>query len=301
MKCGIVSLIGRPNVGKSSLINALLKTKAVIISPKPQTTRNSIRCIYNDDDSQIIFTDTPGLYKVKNEKDKFGMFLNEQIFESIEDSDVILWLIDSSARKLEADDYEIAELLPDSIPVILIANKADKANPVQAFKLYDTLHKFHAKIPVSARLNRNIENIITSLKDLIPEGEAIYDPEILMDTTEKFMAAEIIREKILMLFRDEVPHCVAVEIEEYKSPDEFPERSKRKLYIRASLIVETEGQKKILIGSDGKMIKKIGALSRSSIENATGFPVYLELWVKIAEGWRKNNAVLKRLGYIERK
>ena len=297
MKCGTVSLIGRPNVGKSSLINALLKTHAVIISPKPQTTRNSIRCIYSDDETQIIFTDTPGIYKVKNKNDKFGEFLNDEILDSVENSDVILWLIDSSTRKLQSDDYQIAEILPASIPVILVANKSDKADPSQAFKLYEKIYKFHAKISVSAKLNKGLENLMNVLIPLIPEGEFIYDPEILMDTTEKFMASEIIREKILMLLRDEVPHCVAVEIEDYKSPEEFIERSHRKLYIRASLIVETEGQKKILIGSNGEMIKKIGALSRKSIENSTGLPVYLELWVKVSEGWRKNNTILKRLGY----
>ena len=139
-----------------------------------------------------------------------------------------------------------------------------------------------------------IENLMQVLLPLIPEGEAIYDPDILMDTTEKFMAAEIIREKILMLLRDEIPHCVAVEIEEYKSPEEFPERLGRKLYIRASLIVETEGQKKILIGSNGSMIKKIGALSRQSIEKIVGLPVFLELWVKVVKDWRSNQAAIKR-------
>ena len=293
MKFGTVSLIGRPNVGKSSLINALLKTHAVIISPKPQTTRNSIRCIYNDENSQIIFTDTPGIYKPK---DKLGKFLNDEILDSIENSDLILWLIDASTRKLQPDDYEAAEILKNS-KVILVANKSDKKDPSEAFRLYESLHKFKAKIAVSARLKRGIENLIELLKEFLPEGEPLYDPEILMDTTEKFMASEIIREKILMLLRDEIPHCVAVEIDEYKSPEEFPERSKRKLYIRASLVTETEGQKKILIGSKGDMIKKIGEVSRKSLEEIIGLPVYLELWVKVAPGWRKNLTILKRLGY----
>ena len=295
MKFGTVAFIGRPNAGKSSLINALLKTQAVIISPKPQTTRNSIRCIYNDEDSQIIFTDTPGLYKVTNSKDKLGIFLNEEILSSIENSDVVLWLVDASAQKLQPDDYELADFLPPSKPVILVANKSDKADPSRVFKFYENLRPFAAKIAVSARLNKGLENLISALKPFIPEGEALYDPEILMDTTEKFMAAEIIREKILMLLRDEVPHCIAVEIEEYKSPEEYPER--KKIYIRASLITETEGQKKILIGSGGGMIKKIGAMSRQSLENATGLGVFLDLWVKVIPGWRKNQTALKRLGY----
>jgi len=301
MKFGTVALIGRPNAGKSSLINALLKTRAVIISPKPQTTRNSIRCIYNDDKAQIIFTDTPGLYKVKNSKDKLGIFLNGEILSSIENSDVILWLVDAESKKLQPDDYEAAEILPPSMPVILIANKSDKADPSRVFKLYENLRKFEAKIAVSAKFNRGLENLMTALLPLIPEGQALYDPEILMDTTEKFMASEIIREKILMSLRDEVPHCIAVEIDEYKSPEEYPEapngKARKKLYIRASLITETEGQKKILIGSKGEMIKKIGLLSRKNLEEVTGFEVFLDLWVKTVPGWRKNQTALKRLGY----
>ncbi len=295
MKFGTVALIGRPNVGKSSLINALLKTRAVIISPKPQTTRNSIRCIYNDENAQIIFTDTPGLYKVKNSKDKLGIFLNDEILSAIENSDVILWLVDASTQKLQPDDYEIAEILPPKIPVILAANKSDKADSSRVFKLYENIYKFQNKIAVSAKLNRGLENLMENILPLIPEGEPLYDPEILMDTTEKFMAAEIIREKILMSLRDEIPHCIAVEIDEYKSPDEYPER--KKLYIRASLITETEGQKKILIGSKGEMIKKIGAMSRKNLEEVTGFGVFLDLWVKVMPGWRKNQTALKRLGY----
>ena len=305
MKFGTVSIIGRPNVGKSSLINALLKTNAVIISPKPQTTRNSIRCIYNDENAQIIFTDTPGLYKVTNPKDKLGIFLNAEILSAIDDSDVVLWLVDAAMKKLQPDDYEIADalkILPASIPVILAANKSDKADPSGAFKIYEKLRKFDAEVSISAKSKRGLENLISVLLPFIPEGEALYDPEILMDTTEKFMASEIIREKILMSLHDEVPHCVAVEIEEYKSPDEYPEspngKARKKLYIRASLITETEGQKKILIGSKGLMIKKIGQLSRKSLEEVTGFEVFLDLWVKTVPGWRKNQAALKRLGYF---
>ena len=297
MKCGTVAIIGRPNVGKSSLINALLKAHAVIISPKPQTTRNSIRCIYNDDRSQIIFTDTPGLYKVSNERDRLGIFLNDEILESVNNSDVVLWLIEGAYRKLQPEDYEIAKLLPDSKPVILAANKSDLTNTSRVLNLFDGIYNFRARIQISARTKRGLDELLTTILDLLPEGEPVYDPEILMDTTEKFMAAEIVREKILMLLRDEVPHSVAVDIEEYKSPEEFAERSHRKLYIRALLITETEGQKKIVIGEGGRMIKKIGAMSRESIEEATGLPVYLDLWVKVVPGWRRNNVALRRLGY----
>ncbi len=294
MKCGVVTIIGRPNAGKSSLINSLLRTHALIISPKPQTTRNSMRCIYNDDDSQIIFTDTPGLY-IPDSCDKLGIFLNDSILDALDDSDCILWLIEAGTRKLKPDDYEIARILPRKIPVILAANKSDKADPVTAFRLYDELYTFSDRVAISARTKRGLDSLMAAVMPHIPEGEPIYDPDILMDTTEKFMASEIIREKILMLLRDEVPHCVAVVVDEYKSPEEFPGR--KKLYIRASLITETEGQKKIIIGAKGEMIKSIGESSRKAVEEVTGIPAYIDLWVKVVPGWRRNPAALKRLGY----
>ena len=294
MKCGVVTIIGRPNAGKSSLINALLKTHALIISPKPQTTRNALRCIYNDDDSQIIFTDTPGLY-TPDSRDKLGIFLNDSILEALDDSDCILWLIDAGTRKLKPDDYIIAKILPKKIPVILTANKSDKSDPSQAIRLYEGLYTFADRVAISARTKRGLDSLMAAIMPHIPEGEAIYDADILMDTTEKFMASEVIREKVLMLLRDEVPHCVAVVVDEYKSPDEYPDR--KKLYIRATLITETEGQKKIVIGSKGEMIKRIGEESRKAIENVTGIPAYIDLWVKVVANWRRNPAALKRLGY----
>ena len=294
MKCGVVTIIGRPNAGKSSLINALLKTHALIISPKPQTTRNALRCIYNDDDSQIIFTDTPGLY-TPDSRDKLGIFLNDSILDALDDSDCILWLVDAGTRKLKPDDYVIAEILPKNIPVILAANKSDKSDPAQAFRLYEGLFTFAGRVAISARTKRGLDSLMAALMPHIPEGEPIYDADILMDTTEKFIASEIIREKVLMLLRDEVPHCVAVVVDEYKSPEEYPGR--KKLYIRATLITETEGQKKIVIGSKGEMIKRIGEESRKAIENVTGIPAYIDLWVKVVADWRRNPSELKRLGY----
>ena len=294
MKCGVVTIIGRPNAGKSSLINALLKTHALIISPKPQTTRNSVRCIYNDDNSQIIFTDTPGLY-IPDSRDKLGIFLNDSILDALDDTDCIIWLIDAGTRKLRPDDSEVARILPRKVPVILTANKSDKADPASAFRLYEGLFKFADRVAISAKTKRGLDSLMAAIMPHIPEGEPIYDPDILMDTTEKFMASEIIREKVLMLLRDEVPHCVAVVIDEYKSPDEYPDR--KKLYIRASLLTETEGQKKIVIGSKGEMIKRIGEESRKAVENVTGLPAYIDLWVKVVPNWRRNPAALKRLGY----
>lgn len=297
MKCGVVAIVGLPNAGKSSLINALLGTQAVIISPKPQTTRNAVRCIYNDEHAQIIFTDTPGLYSAASSRDKLGEFLNNEILAALDDADAVLWLVEAGVRKVSTQDAEIAAMIPAGLPVVLAASKSDKADPSGMFRLYSGLREFAGQVAVSAKRKQGLDELIGTLLQLMPEGQPLYDPEILMDTTEKFMAGEIIRQKILMLLRDEVPHCVAVEVEEYKSPEEYPDR--KKLYIRAALITETEGQKKIVIGRNGEMIKRISTESRRTIENVTGLPVYLELWAKVLPHWRRNSTSLRRLGYSQ--
>ena len=295
MRCGVVALAGRPNVGKSSLVNGLLRARVAIVSPKPQTTRNAVRCIYNDDNAQIVFTDTPGLYRPKD-SDKLGRFLMSSAAVALEDADVVCWLVEAGDRKLRPEDREAARVLAGAgKPVALIVNKADESDPAGAFRLYDEFGPFAGKIAVSAKLGRGLDKLIDLLLPLLPEGEPWYDPDVLMDSTERFMASETIRGKVLSLLRDEVPHCTAVEIEEYKSPEEYPDR--KRLYIRASLIVETEGQKAILIGSGGKMIKKIGRSARADLEELTGWPVYLELWVKVSPRWRQTDLVLRRLGY----
>ena len=297
MKCGVVAIIGLPNVGKSSLINALLGTQAVIISPKPQTTRNSVRCIYNAEDSQIVFTDTPGLYTATSHRDKLGAFLNEEILSALEDADAVLWMVEADTRKVSEQDKELAGMIPAGLPIVLAASKSDKADPSEVFRLYGELREFASTVAVSAKCKRGLNELVAVLLQLMPEGFPLYEPDILMDTTEKFMASEIIRQKVLMLLRDEVPHCVAVEIEDYKSPEEYPDR--KKLYIRAALITETDGQKKIVIGRDGRTIKRISTEAREAIEEVTGQPVYLELWVKVLPHWRRNSTSLRRLGYAQ--
>ncbi len=294
MRCGVVALAGRPNVGKSSLINALLKTSAVVVSPKPQTTRSSVRCIYNDSRSQIIFTDTPGLHIPK---DKLGSFLTESAEDALAEADVVCWIVEAGDRKFRPEDLEVMRVLSYvTCPVVLVVNKSDKSDPREAFELYGRSRSFAAQIAISAERKRRTEDLIDLLIPMLPEGGPMYDPDILMDTTERFVASEVIRGRILRLLRDEVPHCVAVEIEEYKSPEEYPDR--KKLYIRASLVVETTGQKAIVIGADGAMLKRIGQEARGELEVMTGLPVYLDLWVKVSPGWRQSAAVLKRLGYV---
>ncbi|MDR2523395.1 MAG: GTPase Era [Synergistaceae bacterium] len=294
MRCGVVALVGRPNVGKSSLVNALLKTKAVIVSPKPQTTRNTVRCIYNDSQAQIVFTDTPGIHIPK---DKLGRFLADSAAEALENAHVVCWLVEAGDRKIGPEDRQVLEALSDvRCPVVLSVNKCDRAGgPEQAFELYGATRPFAARAALSAKTGRGVSALVNLLLPFLPEGEPWYAPEILMDGTERFLAGELLRGQVLALLRDEVPHRVAVEVEEYKSPDEYPGRGK--LYIRASLIVETAGQKAILIGTSGAMLKKIGRLARMEIERVTGHSVYLELWVKVSPRWRQSDLVLKRLGY----
>ena len=292
-RCGVVALVGRPNVGKSSLVNALLRVRAAVVSPKPQTTRSAVRCIYNDERAQIVFTDTPGLYCPR---DRLGRFLTESAAAALEDADAACWIVEAGDRSLRPEDREAARALADfKGPVVLVANKADAADPEGAFELYGGLRPFAGRAAVSAKMGRGIGALVDLLLPFLPEGTPWYDPDVLMDTTERFMAAEAIRGHVLALLRDEVPHCTAVEVQEYKSPEEYPDR--KRLYIRAALIVETEGQKAILIGASGSMIKRIGRAARTDLEEITGLPVYLDLWVKVSPRWRQSEAVLRRLGY----
>lgn len=297
MKCGVAVIIGRPNVGKSTLVNALLKAKVAIVSPKPQTTRNAIRCIYNSDDAQIIFTDTPGIHVPKN---KLGKGLIESAAAAVESADVVCYLVGADDVEIGSDDVEIISLLRDvNTPVCLILNKIDMVKLTHdvnsTIELYSKRLNINNWTSISAKKSFNLNIFIDIVTQFIPVGEAWYDNDILIDSTEKFLSGELIREQALKYLRDEVPHCIAVKIEEYKSPDEYPER--KKLYIRAKIIAETEGQKGIIIGEGGSMIRKLGQQARIEIEKATGHPVYIDLRVQAKPGWRQSHSMLKILGY----
>ena len=296
-KCGVAVIIGRPNVGKSTLINALLKAKVAIVSPKPQTTRNAIRCIYNSDNAQIIFTDTPGIHVPKN---KLGKGLVESATTAIGCANVVCYIVGADDAEISADDAEIIALLENvKIPVYLIINKIDKVkqnyNVNSTIELYSKYIKINCVTSISAKKSTNLNTFIDAVTPFMPEGEPWFDSDILIDSTEKFLAEELIREQALKYLRDEVPHCIAVKIEEYKSPDEYPER--KKLYIKAKIITETEGQKGIVIGESGNMIRKLGEHARIEIEKVTGHPVYIDLRVQAKPGWRQSQIMLKRLGY----
>ena len=291
-KSGFVAIIGRPNVGKSSLMNNIIGNHLSIISSTSQTTRNSIKGIYNDDESQIVFIDTPGIHKPKN---SLGEFMNKQSLNSLNDADCILWIVDASMEFGSGDQFVLHILEDIKTPVILIFNKMDLVDK-DGIEFKDNENKFISaysfnKIEYISCLNKqNIDVLIKDLKEILPEGPAYYDKDLISDSIERFIISEIIREKIIYLTKEEVPHSVAVEIEEMKENEENVE-------IYACIVCERESQKKILVGKAASMIKKIKQYSKRDIQKLLGCPVYLELFVKVDNDWRNNKASLSRLGY----
>src|SRR6266508_4646611 len=293
-RSGFIALIGRPNVGKSTLVNALLGQKIAAVSPKPQTTRKRQLGILTTDDAQLVFVDTPGIH---NPRHKLGEFLNQEAQESLEGVDVILWLVDASVRPTE-EDKQIASLLtrtPRRTPLVLAANKIDL---IQAeglpprLEAYQALLKKEAQvISISATENRNLDSLRDLLISLSPVRPPEYDEEQVTDSYERDIAADLIREACLHGLREEVPHGVGVRI------DEFAERENGMLYIAATIFVERESQKGIVIGEGGKMLKQIGSSARKEIEEMGGRPVFLELRVKVLKDWRNDENMLRRLGY----
>ena len=289
-KSGFVSIIGRPNVGKSTLLNAILGEKIAIVSPKPQTTRNSIRGIKNMEDAQIIFLDTPGIH---SDKGYLNEFMIKEAISAIEDVDVIVYLIEP-AKTLEKDDPLIIDNLRRiKSPVILGINKTDitrKDNILPLINEYSKLYPFKEIIPISATRGEGIETLVKIVAKLLPEGPKYFPEDILTDIPERFIVAEIIREKIFKLTRQEIPYSTAVVI------DAFKEKPKL-VSISATINVERDSQKGIIIGKGGKMLKEIGTLARIDIEKLLGAKVYLELFVKVEKDWTKDKKLLKEFGY----
>jgi len=298
-RSGFIAIIGRPNVGKSTLVNALLGQKIAAVSPKPQTTRKRQLGILTTDTAQLVFVDTPGIH---NPRHKLGEFLNQEAQESLEGVDVILWLVDASAKPTE-EDRQIASLLgrtPRRTPLVLAANKIDliPAEVLTArLDAYQALLKKDAQVTsISATENRNLDQLQELLISLSPVRPPEYDEEQVTDSYERDIAADLIREAGLRLLREEVPHGVGVRI------DEFAERENGMLYIAATVFVERESQKGIVIGEGGKMLKQIGSTARKEIEEMGGRPLFLELRVKVLKDWRNDENALRRLGYkIEKK
>jgi GTP-binding protein Era len=293
-RSAFVAIIGRPNVGKSTLVNALLGQKIAAVSPKPQTTRKRQLGILTTDNAQLVFVDTPGIH---NPRHKLGTFLNQEAEEALEGMDMIVWLVDVSVRPTE-EDKQIASLLmrvPRRTPLVLAANKIDLI-PAEALtrnlEAYQASLKRDAQvISISATQNRNLDQLQELLISLSPMHPPEYDEEQITDSYERDIAADLIREACLHQLRDEVPHGVGVRI------DEFTERENGMLYIAATIFVERESQKGIVIGEGGKMLKQIGSSARKEIEEMGGRPLFLELRVKVLKDWRNDESALRRLGY----
>lgn len=290
-KSGFVAIVGRPNVGKSTLLNTLAGQKIAIVSNKPQTTRTAIKGIINREDAQIIFTDTPGIHKPKN---KLGEKMAETIDEAVSDVDLILYLIEGTDKGIGlANEFILNKVIEQKTKSILVINKVDlvkKENLLELIKIYSEKHNFEAIIPISAKKNEGVETLLEKIVELLPEGPAYYDTEEWTDQTERQIIEETIREKALRSLDDEVPHGIAVEVITMKK------RENKELYdIEATIYCEKKTHKGIIIGKDGSMLKKIGERAREDIEKMLECKVNLQLWVKVKEDWRDNETRLNQI------
>lgn len=290
MKSGFVSIIGRPNVGKSTLLNTLLDTHIAIVSNVAGTTRNAIQGVYNDDEAQIIFIDTPGIHKPQ---DKLGKYLNKQSYESLEDVDAILFVVDATSIPGKGDKFIIETFKNVETPVILVLNKIDKLNDegiLRAINAYRDLYNFSDIIPISALKDDNTKRLIKILKGYLTDEIKYYDDGTFTNTSLQFMLGEFVREKILNLTNEEVPHsvtCVATHLQDKGNIIE----------VYVDIIIDRNSLKKIIIGSGGSMLKQIGSLARKDMEDLLGKQVYLELYVKTIKNWRDKERYLSELGF----
>ena len=294
-KSGFVTIIGRPNVGKSTLMNQLIGQKIAITSSKAQTTRNRIQTVYTSEQGQIVFVDTPGINKAKN---KLGSYMLTAAQKSLEDVDIILWLVEPTTFIGKGEQYIIEKLSRTETPVFLLINKTDKATEEEILKAivaYKDVCSFAEIIPVSARTGKGCDDLIQTIFSYLPEGPMYYDEETVTDQPERQIVAELIREKSLRLLSQEIPHGVAVVIERMKN------RKKNNIVdIDAVIVCEKESHKRIIIGKQGSMIKEIGSQARKEIEDMLGRKVNLKLWVKIRKDWRDSDILLKNYGYNAR-
>lgn len=294
MKSGFVSIIGRPNVGKSTLLNQILGQKIVIATDKAQTTRKRIKGIYTTEEGQIVFVDTPGVHKPLN---KLGEFLLDEAKISVPDADVILFLVDGSEPAGKGDKWIANNLLQTQIPVIIVMNKVDKVKKIgkveENLLTYKTL--FEENLPIiriSAKTGRNIDTLLKNIYKKLPNGNILYPEDVVTEETMRDVTEEIIREKILLNTSDEIPHSVAVKVDNYSEEEEID-----KIY--ATIYCEQKSQKGILIGKGGSLLKKIGTEARVELEKITDKKVFLKLEVKVEKDWRKKEHILKSFGYTE--
>lgn len=291
-KSGFAAIIGMPNVGKSTLLNSAVGQKIAIISDKPQTTRNKILAIYNDEDSQIIFTDTPGIHKPHN---RLGEMMVRAAKESMNDNDILIMVVDASRPVQDTERDIAASIKASGLRSILVINKVDIVKKDKLLPLiadYSNLNNFDAIVPVSAKTGDGVKLLISEIKPLLESGPQYYYDDMVTDQPEKQIAAEIIREKMLWLLDKEVPHGIAIEIEKMQEKETITN-------IHAVIYCEKDTHKGIVIGKNGEMLKRIGALARADIEKMLDKKVYLELWVRVKKDWRNNNYLLKNFGFVQ--
>lgn len=297
MKSGFIGIIGRPNVGKSTLLNAILGEKIAITTDKPQTTRNSIRGIYTkmngrEDDCQMIFIDTPGIHKPRT---KLGGYMTEMAINTFKEVEVVVFIVDDELSAGPGDQYIVDMLKEIDTPVFLVINKIDKLDPEKYKKIYEeyqAMELFTDIIGVSALSGKNVDVLLEQIEKHLKEGPMFFPEDMVTDHPERFIVSEIIREKVLLYLEDEVPHGVAIELESYK---EEPSITR----IGAVIYCEKKSHKGIIIGKEGKKLKGIGKSARIEIEGLLGTKVFLELWVKVKENWRDNDFLLSNFGYKE--
>ncbi len=296
-RAGFVTLVGRPNVGKSSLLNRALGDKVTVVSPTPQTTRKPLRGILTTEDFQIVFVDTPGLHEPKH---ALGEYMVDKVRHSLEEVDAVCLVLDASRLGGGSEEELLKGLLREvSVPLVVGLNKIDllqkDIKEVRA-KLEPWLELSQSPLfPLSAKTGEGVEELVRALGQTLPAGSPLYPEEMFTDQTERFMAEECIREKIFLLARDEVPHSTAVMVDDFQHPEEYPHRNN--VHIRATVYVERPGQKAIIIGEKGSFIKEVGTHARKDLQKLLGYPVYLELWVKVRKNWRKSPVELRRFGY----
>jgi len=290
-RSGFVAIIGRPNVGKSTLLNQVLGEKVVITSDKPQTTRNRVQGIHNLPGAQIVFIDTPGIHKARSQ---LNIFMLETALSAVKGVDVVLLLVDASSFSGSPDELLLDVLRGLEVPVVLALNKIDllpKEKLLQVIAAHAGIYPFREIVPISAATGDGVDILVKLLSGLLPEGVPYFPDDILTDLPERFIVAEMIREKVFRMTRDEVPYSTAVTIESFK------ERPDGLISISAVITVERDSQKGIIIGKKGVMLKKIGRLAREEIEQLLDARVFLELFVKVSKDWRENSRMMKELGY----
>lgn len=290
-KSGFVAVIGRPNVGKSTLINSLIGQKIAIMSDKPQTTRNKILCVLTQDDAQILFIDTPGIHKPKH---KLGEYMLSAAENALKEVDCVLFVVDASEEIGAGELYILERLKSTRRPVLLVVNKVDKIDKRKILPIissYADRYEFAGALPISAKDRVNLELLVAEIKKHLEEGPQYYPSDMITDQPERLVVAELIREKVLHLTREEIPHAIAVDIEE------MAVRKNDDVYIRATIYVERESQKGIVIGAKGALLKEVGALARADIENLLGSKTYIDLWVKVKKDWRNRDNILRGFGY----